>query len=225
MDGNQKNYFKKYHNIQFKRKAVSNQGQRNGSSRERFSGNSQPVDTVYRILCSCRKIGGVIGKGGSIVKALREETQANIRVADSVHGSDERVIVIDSSQTKISRKQSIDNGLAEENGQGSIELQCAAQDALLRVHDRIVGEDLFGGVTFEDDNDNNFVTARLLVPNNMVGCLLGRGGDVIQKFRSETGATKDVLPAEHLPACAMCTDELIQVIFSFVSFLWYIFLI
>ncbi|XP_016649015.1 PREDICTED: uncharacterized protein LOC107880935 [Prunus mume] len=43
----------------------------------------------------------------------------------------------------------------------------AAQDALLKVHNRIVEEDLFGGVTFDDDNENSVVTARLLVPNKM----------------------------------------------------------
>ncbi|KAM2759298.1 hypothetical protein COP1_024036 [Malus domestica] len=51
-----------------------------------------------------------------------------------------------------------------------MEPHCAAQDALLKVHDRIVEEDRFGGVTFDDDNENSVVTTRLLVPNNMVGC-------------------------------------------------------
>ncbi|KAM0958611.1 hypothetical protein ACFX13_024523 [Malus domestica] len=48
-----------------------------------------------------------------------------------------------------------------------MEPHCAAQDALLKVHDRIVEEDRFGGVTFDDDNENRVVTTRLLVPNNM----------------------------------------------------------
>jgi poly(rC)-binding protein 2/3/4 len=83
----------------------------------------------------------------------------------------------------------------------------------LKVHDRIVEEDLFGGMASDDDNDNNVVTARLLVPNNMVGCVLGKRGDVIQRLRSETGANIRVLPADHLPSCAMDTDELVQVIY------------
>ncbi|KAM2416966.1 hypothetical protein ACFX1W_023869 [Malus domestica] len=48
-----------------------------------------------------------------------------------------------------------------------MEPHCAAPDALLKVHDRIVEEDRFGGVTFDDDNENSVVTTRLLVPNNM----------------------------------------------------------
>lgn len=211
MDGNKRKFFKKHQNNQFKRKGVIRKGKWNNSSREEYSGNSLPVDTVYRILCPSRKIGGVIGKGGSIVKALREETQAKITVADSVPGSDERVIIIYSSPEKISRNQYNDEDSTMENEEESMEPHCAAQDALLKVHERIVEEDLFGGMASDDDNENNVVTARLLVPNNMVGCLLGKRGDVIQRLRSETGASIRVLPADHLPACAMSTDELVQI--------------
>lgn len=214
MDGGKQNFFKTRPSFQFKRKGGNKRGKWNSSSREPSSGNSQPGDTVYRILCPSRKIGGVIGKGGNIVKTLREATQAKITVADSVPGSDERVIIINSSPTRISSKQSTDEDSAENNEQVPMQLHCAAQDALLKVHDRIVEEDLFGGVTFDDDNDNNVVTARLLVPTNMVGCLLGKRGDVIQRLRSKTGASIRILPAELLPSCAMSTDELVQVIFS-----------
>ncbi|KAJ6861287.1 RNA-binding KH domain-containing protein RCF3-like isoform X1 [Populus alba x Populus x berolinensis] len=211
MDGNRRKYFKKPGNNIFKRKGVSSsrKGKWSDSHGEEFSGDG---DTVYRILCPSRKIGGVIGKGGNIVKALREETQSKITVADSVQGSDERVIIIYSSSDKPPRKMDGDEGLAAGNGQQeAFEPHCAAQDALLKVHDRIVEEDLFGGMASDDDNDNNVVTARLLVPNNMVGCVLGKRGDVIQRLRSETGANIRVLPADHLPSCAMDTDELVQI--------------
>ncbi|KAJ4707102.1 KH domain-containing protein [Melia azedarach] len=211
MDVNKRNYFKKRPNNQFKRKGGSiKKGKWIDSSHEQSLGNSQPADTVYRILCPSRKIGGVIGKGGNIVKALREETQAKITVADSVPGSEERVIIIYSSPTKISRKNT-DEDSAAETEKESMEPHCAAQDALLKVHDRIIEEDLFGGMASDDDNENNTVSARLLVPNNMVGCLLGKRGDVIQRLRSETGANLRVLPADRLPRCAMSTDELVQI--------------
>ncbi|XP_050269832.1 KH domain-containing protein At4g18375-like isoform X2 [Quercus robur] len=211
MDGNKRNFFNKRPNIQFKKKGNNRKGKWNNSSREQSLGNSESVDTVYRILCPSKKIGGVIGKGGSIVRALREETQAKITVADSVAGADERVIIIYSSPNKLSRNQNDEEDSAGENELEPMEPHCAAQDALLKVHDRIIEEDLFGGMTFEDDNENNVVTTRLLVPNFMVGCLLGKRGDVIQRLRSETGANIRVLSADHLPTCAMSTDELVQI--------------
>ncbi|XAR51542.1 hypothetical protein NMG60_11006196 [Bertholletia excelsa] len=211
MEGNKRGFFKKHSNPQFKKKGGSKKGKLHNSNREQSSENSNVSDTVYRILCHSRKIGSVIGKGGSIVKSLREETQAKITVADSVPGSDERVIIIYSPSAKIHRKgnstEDQDLSVGKEN---DLEPYCAAQDALLKVHDRIVEEDLVGGLEDEDDNEI-VVTARLLVPNNMVGCLLGRKGDVIQRLRSDTGASIRVLPADHLPACAMRTDELVQI--------------
>lgn len=214
MNVNKRNFFKKLGGNQFKRKGVDvKKGKRNNSGREQSLRDSQSTDTVYRILCPSRKIGGVIGKGGSIIKTLREETQARITVADSVpgSGSDDRVIIIYSSPTKTSKKQHSNGDSHAEIKNDSMVLQCAAQDALLKVHDRIVEEDLFGGVASDDDNGNLAVTVRLLVPNNMVGCLLGKRGDVIQRLRSETGANIRVLPADHLSPYAMDTDELVQV--------------
>lgn len=213
MDASKRNFFKKRPNNQFKRKGVVGikKGNWSNSSREQSFGNSQPADTVYRILCPSRKIGGVIGKGGNIVKSLREETQAKITVADTIPGSEERVIIIYSSPTKIAKKVNKDDDSAAETKKESMEPHCAAQDALLKVHDRIIEEDLFGGMASDDDNENSTITARLLVPNNMVGCLLGKRGDVIQRLRSETGANIRVLPADRLPPCAMNTDELVQV--------------
>ncbi|MBA0686519.1 hypothetical protein Goari_014118, partial [Gossypium aridum] len=183
-----------------------------------FSGNLNPGDTVYRILCPSRKIGGVIGKGGNIVKALRQETRAKITVGDSVLGCDERVVVIYSSPSKVKEHNSDEDYGGDNEKEVPKEPCCAAQDALLKVHDRIVEEDLFGGIVSDDDNGNAVVTARLLVPNNMVGCLLGRGGDVIQRLRSGTGATIRVLPADHLPACAVATDELVQSVSYWIGF-------
>ncbi|XP_049395101.1 KH domain-containing protein HEN4-like isoform X2 [Solanum stenotomum] len=212
MDEYKRNSLKQRSNPQFKRKGGSKNAKLNFSSHERSSENSQNSDTTYCILCQSKKVGSVIGKGGSIIKALREETQAKITVADSVPGSDDRIVIVSSSSTKLARRQNNDkNNDNPETGEEncSMEPHCAAQDALLKVHYRIVEEDL-QGVQSEDKSETVIIT-RLLVPNNLVGCLLGRKGDVIQKLRSETGASIRVLSAEHLPACAMTTDELVQI--------------
>ncbi|XP_042976664.1 KH domain-containing protein HEN4-like isoform X2 [Carya illinoinensis] len=211
MDGNKRNFFKKHPSIQFKKKGGNKNGKWNNSSREQSSGESHSVDTVYRILCPAIKIGCVIGKGGSIVKALREETRARITVADPVPGSEDRVIIIYSSPDRIYSKQNDDEDSIAEDETEPMEPHCAAQDALLKVHYRIIEEELVDGMKSGDDNDSNVVTARLLVPNQMVGCLLGKGGDVIQRLRNETGANIRILPADHLPACATSTDELVQI--------------
>ncbi|XP_021763554.1 KH domain-containing protein At4g18375-like [Chenopodium quinoa] len=204
MEGDRKGALKGRQGTSFKKKGANKKGRWNNPRPEHIE-NTQvpnPTDTVYRILCPSKKIGSVIGKGGGIIKVLREETKSKITVSDSIPGSDERVIMIYSPPEKSSNKEA-------DEGNEIMPSHCPAQEALMRVHDRIIEEDLSTGK--EDVEDENcMVTARLLVPNNMVGCLIGKGGDVIQRLRSETGASIRVLPSEQLPSCALSTDELVQ---------------
>lgn len=164
-----------------------------GDDREQFV--IDPEDTVYRYLCPGRKIGSVIGRGGEIVKQLRAETKSKIRIGETVPGSQERVITIYSSS---------DEANAVEDGGSHV---CPAQDALLKIHDRVAAEDL-------DDHDEEGgpqVNAKLLVPSDQIGCVIGKGGQIVQSIRSESGAHIRILKDEHLPPCALSSDELVQV--------------
>lgn len=55
-------------------------------------------EVSYRILCSNDRVGGVIGRGGSIVKALQNESGASISVGPTVAECDERLITITASE-------------------------------------------------------------------------------------------------------------------------------
>jgi poly(rC)-binding protein 2/3/4 len=171
--------------------------------------SSQPIETIYRILCPVKKIGSVLGKGGHIVKALREETKAKIRVADSIPGAEDRVIIIFDYQNL--SDQAVQN-ISSNDGSENMKPHCFSQDALLKIHDKIAGdEDPNDGVVHEKSETAGDVTARILVPGNQVGCLLGKGGSIIQQLRNDTGAGIRVLPSENLPQCALKSDELVQV--------------
>lgn len=52
----------------------------------------------FRILCSNDRIGAVIGKGGTIVKALESETGTNIIVGPIIAGCEERLVTITASE-------------------------------------------------------------------------------------------------------------------------------
>ncbi|XP_072990493.1 RNA-binding KH domain-containing protein RCF3 isoform X2 [Typha latifolia] len=156
-----------------------------------------PEDTVYRYLCPGRKIGSIIGRGGEIVKQLRADTQAKIRIGETVPGCEERVITIFSASREIN--------FFEDTG----DKICPAQDALFRVHERLVTDEAPGDE--EDDGGSPQVTVRLLVPSDQIGCIIGKGGQIIQGIRSDTGAQVRILKNEHLPACAISSDELLQI--------------
>lgn len=165
-----------------------------GEEREQFVIDSE--DTVYRYLCPVKKIGSIIGRGGEIVKQLRVDTKSKIRIGETVPGSEERIVTIYSMSEESN---------AVEGGNHV----CPAQDALFRVHERVVAEDLHGD---EDSDGSHQVTARLLVPSDQIGCIIGKGGQIVQSIRSDTGAQIRILKDEHLPSCALNSDELVQVI-------------
>ena len=56
--------------------------------------NFPPEVITYRVLCNEEKVGGVIGKGGSIVKALQHESGCDIKVLEGTGDAEDRIIII-----------------------------------------------------------------------------------------------------------------------------------
>ncbi|GAB4831652.1 hypothetical protein Ancab_005664 [Ancistrocladus abbreviatus] len=174
----------------------------NGGNKRRSSGDDRdqftigPDDTVYRYLCPATKIGSIIGRGGEIVKQLRVDTKSKIRIGETVPGCEERVVTVYSTSDETNAFDEMDTRV------------CPAQDALFRVHDRVVAEELHGD---DEPEGDKHVTARMLVPSDQIGCIIGKGGQIVQNIRSETGAQIRILKDHHLPACALSSDELLQI--------------
>ncbi|PSS07244.1 KH domain-containing protein [Actinidia chinensis var. chinensis] len=177
-------------------------------------------ETLFRVLCPATKTGGVIGKGGAAIRQVREETGARIRIEDSLTGCEERVILIVADSTK---KESISSGessypITEDEGS-------PAQQALVRVFERILKVDEErSGVSADTETSEEKkegggnigpVVIRLLAPSNQVGCVLGRGGKIVERIRQDSGAQVRVLPKDQIPACAYPGDELIQITGNF----------
>ncbi|KAJ8775348.1 hypothetical protein K2173_020352 [Erythroxylum novogranatense] len=190
----QKNSYGKRSHPQSDHDSGSNKRRNSGDDRDHFVIDSE--DTVYRYLCPNRKIGSVIGKGGEIVKQLRAETRSKIRIGETVPGCEERVVTIYSSSDETNTYEDSDSQI------------CPAQDALFRVHDKVIAEDFSDG---EESAGGQQVTARLLVASDQIGCIIGKGGQIVQNIRSETGAQIRILKDDRLPSCALNTDELLLV--------------
>ncbi|GFY84899.1 RNA-binding KH domain-containing protein [Actinidia rufa] len=194
MAGRRNSYGKRPHSESDYADNGGNKRRNAGNDRESFSIGRE--DTVYRYLCPGKKIGSIIGRGGEIVKQLRADSKSKIRIGETVRGCEERVVTIYSSSEETNMFNDTDN------------LVCPAQDALFRVHDRVVADDLAAG---EDLEETPQVTAKLLVPSDQIGCVIGKGGQIVQNIRSETGAQIRILKDDHLPACALSSDELVQI--------------
>ncbi|KAL3736961.1 hypothetical protein ACJRO7_025832 [Eucalyptus globulus] len=141
-------------------------------------------EVIFKLLCQREKVGSVIGKGGSVVRAMQNETGAFIKVADGSPDSDEKVIIIS----------------AREN---SDQIRSAAQDAVMRVHHRITEIGFEPGVA---------VIARLLVPSQQIGFLVGKGGFFINELKRATGASIRVFVKEHSQKFDSHYHEVVQVV-------------
>ncbi|KAK6155080.1 hypothetical protein DH2020_009328 [Rehmannia glutinosa] len=193
MAGHRSSYGKRSHSQSDYSESGGNKRRNSGGDKDSFA--IGPDDTVYRYLCPGKKIGSIIGRGGEIVKQLRVDTKSKIRIGESVHGCEERVVTIYSTSEETN------------DFEGADEHVCPAQDALFKVHDRIVADDNAD----EDSEESPQVTVRLLVPSDQIGCIIGKGGQIVQNIRSETGAQIRIVKDDHLPTCALSSDELVQI--------------
>lgn len=194
-------------NIHGKRSNLQSELTGNGGSKRRnlHDDTDQNVigseETVYRYLCPVKKTGSIIGKGGDIAKQIRSETKSNMRINEALPGCEERVVTIYSTNEEL-------NHFGDDG-----ELVCPALDALFKVHDMVVADiDHDDGNDDDDLGEKQTVAVRMLVPSDQIGCVIGKGGQVIQNLRNDTNAQIRVIK-DHLPSCALTLshDELLQV--------------
>eukprot|EP00253_Pinus_taeda_P034785 PITA_34785 len=113
------------------------------------------------IVCPNDKIGGVIGKGGNIIKSMRKDTGASIKVEEADSDSDKCVIIVSSTE------------LANDGVSPTLE-------ALLQLQGKAAGR--------TSDKDEGGICTRLLVPSKHIRCLLGKGCNIVSEMRKHTGA-------------------------------------
>ncbi|XP_010520717.1 PREDICTED: KH domain-containing protein HEN4 isoform X2 [Tarenaya hassleriana] len=146
-------------------------------------------EVVFKILCSTDNAGGVIGKGGNIVRIIHIETGASINVGNTLPDCDERLIAVTASENP-----------EDQNS--------PAQKAIILVLSRLFDLASRKGL---DNGSTSSITARLVVPTDYIGCLLGKGGSIVSEMRKKTGTVIQVLKVEQNPKCVTEGDQVVQV--------------
>ncbi|KAG2704962.1 hypothetical protein I3843_05G029600 [Carya illinoinensis] len=152
---------------------------------------TQLQDVIFKMLCSTDRVGGVIGKGGAIVRAFQNETGANISIGASIAECDERLVTITASENPDSRYS-------------------PAQKAVVLVFSRSIEAGIEKGQDSVSTKGSP-VTVRLVIPSNQVGCLLGKGGAIISEMRKVTGAGIRIIGGEQVPKCVSENDQVVQI--------------
>ncbi|KAM7277592.1 hypothetical protein ACFE04_004726 [Oxalis oulophora] len=146
---------------------------------------AQEIFTV-RVVCPEEKVGSIIGIGGAIVRSIQQDTGCEIKVVDEVFDAENRIIAI--------------SGPVHPGDRIS-----AVQDAVFRVLTRI-SMALPGSI-----ENNNTISARLLVSSYLIGCLLGKGGSIIAEMRKSSGAYIRKLPKDQIPKHLLGEEEVVQI--------------
>lgn len=130
-----------------------------------------------KVIVPNAKVGSVIGKGGSVIRHIRETTKAQVSIASSIPGETDRVVTITGTQEATQQAFNlIQAKVSEEEGSGGAP-----------------GGGYGGGGAPQQDNSYLDVqpgelVVRQLIPAAQIGSLIGKGGTTIGGIRTQSGA-------------------------------------
>ncbi|XP_069790272.1 poly(rC)-binding protein 3 isoform X28 [Narcine bancroftii] len=155
---------------------------------------SKPPVTL-RLVVPASQCGSLIGKGGSKIKEIRESTGAQVQVAgDMLPNSTERAVTISGMPDAIIQcvKQICVVMLEAYTIQGQYAIP--HPDQLTKLHQLAMQHTPFTplGQTTPGfpglDANNPASTHELAIPNDLIGCIIGRQGSKINEIRQMSGA-------------------------------------
>nr|XP_040037060.1 LOW QUALITY PROTEIN: poly(rC)-binding protein 3-like [Gasterosteus aculeatus aculeatus] len=155
---------------------------------------SKPPVTL-RLVVPASQCGSLIGKGGSKIKEMRESTGAQVQVAgDMLPNSTERAVTISGAPEAIIQcvKQICVVMLEAYTIQGQYAIP---HPDLSKLHQLAMQQTPFNplGQTTPAfpaglDASNQASTHELTIPNDLIGCIIGRQGTKINEIRQMSGA-------------------------------------
>ncbi|CAM8968236.1 unnamed protein product [Rhodiola kirilowii] len=125
-----------------------------------------PKNFLFAWSVRTANIGSVIGKGGAIINQIRQESGAGIKVDSSVE---------ETTLITISAKEYFED-ISPGYWKQPLRLQPRCSD--------------------KSERDSGIVsfTTRMFVPSSRIGCLIGKGGNIITEIRKLTRANIRILP-------------------------------
>nr|GFB90577.1 KH domain-containing protein HEN4-like [Tanacetum cinerariifolium] len=153
---------------------------------ETFQGQHE---IVFWILCSGDRIGGVIGNSGTIIKALEKESGASISVQSPGYGYHEQLITI----------RAFEDDPESQNS--------PAQNAVMLVFNRSVAAAYEKGL----DLPGTPIAAKVVITHHQRGCLLGKGGSIMEGMRKVTGASINIVSVDQVPSYNVENNHIVLV--------------
>ena len=86
----------------------------------------------------------------------------------------------------------------------------ASQNAVILIFNRSVESGFQKGMDMTSSSGAQ-VSTRLVISQNQMGCLLGKGGSIVADMRKMTGAFIKIVGDHQVPKCAPETDQVVLV--------------
>ncbi|XP_063431590.1 ATP-dependent RNA helicase glh-1-like isoform X3 [Mytilus trossulus] len=165
------------------------------------SNDSGPSDSST-IRVDSSKIGRVIGKGGSKIRELQDETGAQINISKDDDGSGQKEIQLEGSPDAVAKAKEMINELTQDDGGGF----GRREDSNRGFGGREDSNRGFGsggggfgsgggsnGGGFGRSNDSGQSdSSTIRIDSSMIGRVIGKGGSKIRELQDETGATINI---------------------------------
>ncbi|KAI7892687.1 uncharacterized protein EV154DRAFT_480176 [Mucor mucedo] len=133
--------------------------------------NTKDESISIRSLVGTKDAGVIIGRGGKNVSDIRELSNARVTISEIVPGAYERILTVSGPVNAVAKAYSL------------------------------VGEKILSEHTQPEESNadgEQILTIKLLVPDNKMGTLIGKGGVVIKSIQDESGsrlnASEEPLP-------------------------------
>ena len=130
---------------------------------------------TLRMSMSNGNVGTVIGKGGVNIKGIREAAGCKISIAELIPGAGERLVSVIGSPASITKATELMLDVLDDAHPPDADAAAAAAAA--------------AGAENPPPVAASSHTLKLILSNNQVGGIIGKGGVTIKAYREESGAS------------------------------------
>lgn len=159
---------------------------------------SNEISISLRSLVSTKDAGVIIGRGGKNVSDIREISTARVTISDIVPGAYERILTVTGPVKAVAK---VKDGKRWDGMETAIHIICNQAYSL-------VAEKILSEMPPPDDGQEQSLTIRLLIADNRMGTLIGRGGSVIRSIQEQSHARVNA-SEEPLP---MSTERTVTIV-------------
>ena len=183
--------------------------------------SNNPMSTQTETLqCPMTHIGGLIGKGGSVINQLRSQSGCRITIRDQRPGTMHRDVVVSGTRQQVTIGKALVAArmqmVSQEVGGMQQQQQFQQQQQMYAYSQQMVAPGGYPGMQQQQQQQRQqqqygghmarapygvpqhpgvgSSSTQVTIPNDMVGKLIGRGGETINRLKQQSGCEIQIAP-------------------------------